>query len=202
MNAIFLAWRDPHRRTWHPVGRLCRLADRMYEYVYTKGALDARKGGFQSIPPFEDWHAIYRSEDLFPLFANRLPSPDRRDYGQFVEYLNFPREEHDPIALLSRSGGRRATDSFEVFPCPERTPDGLYHVHFFAHGLRHLPASSAERVNSLRSGEPLLLVHDFQNPHNPRALLLRTEDGGSLSDGARGTCFMMRLTCLCVPPAT
>jgi hypothetical protein len=178
MNALFLAWQDPQRRLWHPVGRLCRRADQTYEYVYTRGARAAQQGGFQPIPPFNDWNGVYRSAELFPLFANRLPSPARADYGQFVEYLNFPRSADDPIALLARSGGRRAADSVEVFPCPEQTPDGAYHVHFFAHGLRHLPPASVDRVESLRAGERLLLVHDFQNPYDPRALMLRTGAGG------------------------
>ncbi|HEX2094913.1 MAG TPA: HIRAN domain-containing protein [Longimicrobiaceae bacterium] len=65
-------------------------------------------------------------------------------------------------------------DSLEVFPEPEPRPDGSYHIHFFAHGLRHFPPSSMERAKELRPGERLLLMRDFQNGHDPRAIMLRT----------------------------
>jgi hypothetical protein len=175
LKTLFLAWHDHARRKWYPVARLCVRPQ--YEFVYTRGALEAnRESGFQPVPPFDDFHGVYVSDALFPLFTNRLPSRDRPDYAQFVQCLNMPQDEDDPVAILARSGGRRATDSFEVFPCPERKPDGSYHIHFFAHGLRHLPESSLARIGAFRGGEPLLLAHDFQNPHDAHALLLRTND--------------------------
>jgi hypothetical protein len=115
---------------------------------------------------------------LFPLFTNRLLSRSRPDYEQYVQWLNVPLDQDDPIALLARNGGRRATDSFEVFPCPTLDEKGYYHIHFFAHGLRHLPSASVIRTAELQPGERLLLMHDFQNPYDSLALALRT-DGGS-----------------------
>lgn len=68
------------------------------------------------------------------------------------------------------------TDTFEVFPCPERDEDGAYHIHFFVHGLRHLPQESIARISDLKDEGRLLLMHDFQNPYDPAALMLRTDD--------------------------
>ena len=100
----------------------------------------------------------------------------RPDYPEFVQWLNIPEHEDDPIALLARSGGKRVTDKFEVFPCPEPDENGRYCIHFFAHGLRHLPKPAIERINGLQVGELLSLAHEFQNRHDPSALLLCTED--------------------------
>lgn len=174
MSALFLAWQDPISRSWFPIGRL--TFDRgVYQFAYTHGARTAQEQArFQLLPSFPSLNKVYESNELFPLFSNRLPSRSRVDYEQFVEWLNLPLYEDDPVALLARSAGRRATDTFEVFPCPERTEEGAYHIHFFAHGLRHLSQHSIERVARLQAGEPLLLVHDFQNPHGPNALMLRT----------------------------
>ena len=175
MTTLFLAWRSPRTRSWYTVGRL--TADGVYRFVYTDGAGEAeREGGFATLPEFPERERIYESEELFPLFANRLLPRSRPDYPEWVEWLSLPEHRDDPVGLLARSGGQRATDSFEVFPSPERQPDGSYHVHFFAHGLRHFPASSAERAARLQPGDPLLLMHDFQNTADPNALMLRTAE--------------------------
>jgi hypothetical protein len=174
VKTLFLAWQDPRSRSWYPVGRLT-FDGTTYRFVYTQGAEEAHKGsGFQPLSSFEVLDAVYESSELFPLFSNRVPSPSRPDYREFVEWLNIPVGADDPVALLARSGGQRATDSLEVFPCPERTPQGAYYVHFFAHGLRHLPELSLHRAHRLERGERLLLLWDFQNPHDARALMLRT----------------------------
>ena len=34
----------------------------------------------------------------------------------------------------------RATDTLMVFPYPEKSSDGKYHMRFFSHGLRYVPA--------------------------------------------------------------
>lgn len=176
MRTLFLAWQDSVSRAWYPVGRLTVDAG-VYQFVYTRGArLAQEERSFQPFEPFMRLDTVYESNELFPLFANRIPAPSRPDYGSFVEYLSFSKDPDDPVALLARSGGRRATDSFEVFPCPELDDNGEYHIHFFAHGLRHFPDSSMERIAQLKPGEPLLLAHDFQNTHDPNALLLRTND--------------------------
>ncbi len=176
MKALFLTWRDPHLRSWYPVGRLDLVEDE-YQFVYLKGAQEAsEKAGFCPFLSFPNLTATYVSTELFPLFANRLMPPSRPDYAEYTEWLSVAEHEDDPIALLARSGGQRATDTLEVFPCPAPDSKGEYHIHFFAHGLRHMPACSLERAANLRSGERLLLMHDFQNAHDPKALLLRTSE--------------------------
>ena len=176
MKTLFLAWQDPHTRRWVPIGRLTRPGTH-YQFVYTCGAERAERTlGFRPLEAFPDLHLLYESDELFPLFLNRLPSQSRPDYRQFIEYLNVPRHEDDPMALLARTAGRRATDSLEVFPLPKRDPAGRYHIHFFAHGIRHLPQSSLDRINKLEPRERLNLAADLQNPVEPRALMLRTAE--------------------------
>ncbi|MBE7385833.1 MAG: DNA-binding protein [Leptolyngbya sp. SIO1E4] len=176
MKTLFLAWQDPHSRTWFPIGKLTQEHE-VYQFSYLQGALEARdKAGFEPIVSFPQFDQGYHSRDLFPLFANRLLRSSRPEFKDFVQWLNIPEQEDDPIALLARSGGKRKTDNFEVFPCPERDADGNYHIHFFTHGLRHFPSEDQQVVQALQPGTPLLLVHDIQNPVDSRALILRTED--------------------------
>jgi hypothetical protein len=176
LNTLFLAWQDPGSRTWFPVGKLTHK-NGMYHFEYIQGAIDAKeKANFQPLWSFPNLHHHYTSVELFPLFANRLLRPSRPDYKNFVQWLNMPEDRDDPIALLARSGGKRQTDSLEVFPCPERDSQGNYHIHFFAHGLRHFPPEVQQHIQTLQPETPLLVTHDVQNKFDSRALILRTED--------------------------
>ncbi len=176
MKTLFLAWRDPQTRSWFPIGRLT-LNDNKYEFVYTRGAHRASENcGLPPLPMFPAYDRIYESDELFPLFQNRAPSLGREDYFEFVEWLNLPRSEHDPLVVLARTGGRRATDTFEVFPCPQPADDGSYRVHFFVHGITHFGEESAKRIEQLRENERLFVMWDLQNGYDPNALALRTGD--------------------------
>ncbi|HEY6802001.1 MAG TPA: hypothetical protein VI306_00350 [Pyrinomonadaceae bacterium] len=176
MNTLFLAWQDSTGRRWYTIGRLT-LDNTNYEFVYTKGALEAQsEAGFQLLPSFPNLYKVYRSDELFPVFSNRLIAPSRPDYKTFIEWLSFQDLEPQPMAILARSGGKRMTDLLEVFPAAEDDGSGVYKVFFFAHGLSHAAPSSIERALQLTTGEDLLLVHDFQNPRDPKALALRTSE--------------------------
>ena len=175
LKTLFLAWQDPISRTWFPIGKLTHQQS-VYHFVYLQGAVQAQeKANFQPLGSFPSLQHRYTSTQLFPLFANRLLRPSRPDFSDFVQWLNIPEHQDDPIALLARSGGRRKTDSFEVFPGPEPDQDGNDHVHFFAHGLRHFPEDAQQFVRTLQPDEPLKITHDVQNEFDSRALILRTE---------------------------
>jgi hypothetical protein len=77
---------------------------------------------------------------------------------------------------LARTGGLRATDSLELFPCPEPVEGKNYEVYFFCRGLRHLHGESQERARRLNPGERLYLMQDLQNSHDSMAMLMRTGD--------------------------
>jgi hypothetical protein len=176
MKTLFLAWQDPSSRAWFPIGRLTHDSQQ-YKFIYLQGAHTAsKKAGFQPIISFPDFSKAYYSQELFPLFQNRLLRSSRPDYKDFIQSLNLPDNEKDPITILSRSGGQRQTDSFEVYPCPERNPSGAYSIHFFAHGLRYFPTAAQQRILELQQDQQLWLMHDLQNSFDSHALMLRTED--------------------------
>jgi hypothetical protein len=172
MNTVYLAWRQPDQRWW-PVGRLTNDGSE-YVFSYTRGAHSAAEAGFRRIPGFPDLDEVYVSRELFPLFANRVPPRSRADYGDFVEWLDLRSAEADPMGMLARSGGRRETDMFEVFPGPVHTPGNRYESAFFVHGLRHRGPDAEEEARRLIPGDPLVLQPDRQNPHDPNALRILT----------------------------
>ena len=173
MKVLYVAWRDPEERSWFPVGRLS-FDGKVYRFVYTKGA--AKSPNFTPFARMEDLRVVYESEELFPLFANRLLSKKRPEYQQFLHWLNTRPGEADPLTLLALTEGSRETDLLAVFPCPERGADNTYRVQFFSHGLRYLLPEALPRIHHLSTGDRLYLMPDPQNRHDSHAIALRTDD--------------------------
>jgi hypothetical protein len=178
MTAIFVAWQNPDSRVWAPVGRLTK-EESNFKFVYTRGAEDMLPG-FQPFGRMTDLHATYYSNELFPLFSNRVLSKSRPEYRNYLNWLGLDEAKHNVMDELSRTGGLRATDSIEMFPCPEPTASHNYETFFFSRGLSYLHAENQIRAQSLQTGEPLFLMTDPQNEFDSMALLLRTGDPISL----------------------
>ncbi len=178
MNALFVAWRPLQpQEGWRPVGRL-EHEDGLYRFFYTQGA---RKAGFVPFPQMGDLDRVYVSEELFPVFANRLLSKSRPEYEAFLRWGGFDSTNPpDPIVILGVTEGLRQTDAIEVFPCPQPDGDGCYFNKFFLHGLRWLPEEALDRIAELQPGEPLRLMLDIQNEYDPNAVAVRTEIGRML----------------------
>ena len=168
VHRLFVAWQDPKSRRFHAVAQLDRTSTGDYRFVYLKNAETLE--GFDPFVSFPNLHRTYISDRLFPLFENRLMSPRRPDYPQFVEDLGLP-EDADPFDLLGRSG-RRATDSIEVFAEPHMNDDtGHLSTWFFVRGIRHVLEDDAV-LQQLRNGDELQLVPDPDNVANGQALLV------------------------------
>ena len=176
MTTLYLGWQDPDSREWFVIGSLTR-ANGVYEFRYVKGVKRAQETGFAPLLAFSNINEIYKSPALFPLFQNRILNGDRPEWPEFLKQLNLSEDIKDnPIAVLARSAGTRATDHLEVFPKPEKGEDNSYHVHFFLRGLRHIKAGECGRHEEVEKGERLFVCRDLQNAVDPNALLLRTKD--------------------------
>jgi hypothetical protein len=174
MTSLFVAWRPPmpDQTGWRPVGRLEHDGN-LYRFWYTQGAL---KQGFRPFAGMEQLDSVYASDDLFPLFANRLLSESRPEYEAYLRWSGFDSDNPpDPILVLGVTEGIRQTDAVEVFPCPVPDAVGCYFNKFFLHGIRWLPEATVQRIGQLAEGESLKLMLDLQNAHDPQAVAVRTE---------------------------
>lgn len=180
-RALFVAWQDPRSQRFFPVARLAQITgencDDCFEFVYIRAALEAQQQGFLPFLSFPDLFGLYRSRELFPLFANRLLSSSRPDFTEYLEQLGLPPSQRSPLLILSRSGGRRTTDTLELFPLPVFEPGYGYRTWFWAHGLRHLPPTSLDQINALTPDTRLYIAPEPNNPVNPQAIALHTDDG-------------------------
>ncbi len=179
MKTLFLAWQAPDPvRAWFPIGRLDAAPEESYyRFRYTGGALNAeRETGMKPLVAFPDFHRQYESPELFPLFKNRVISPSRRDFSEYLGWLDLDPEHSDPIAMLAVTGGERTTDNLEVFPKVEKDAEGNFKIRFFLHGMRHVSAAARERGNQLKEGEMLRVMVEMDNPVTRLALALHTND--------------------------
>ena len=177
-RTFFLGWQDYQTHAWYPIGRLdaSGRGDR-YQFAYTKGALKAKEqSGFEPLYDFPRFEEKYESPDLFPLFKNRIMTPRRRGFQEYLKLLDLEGMKPDPLEIVAIDGGYRATDSFQVFPKIEKESDGSFSSRFFLHGWRHVSKPAQERLNSLVPGEGLYVAVELNNPATTTAVQLQTED--------------------------
>lgn len=177
MSTLLVASRssEPQHGGWSPIGRL-EFDSGTYRFVYTRGARTAK--GFTPFSGMENLEEIYESPKLFPIFDNRLLPASRPEYEAFLKWSGFdPSNPPDPLILLGVTEGIRRTDLIEVFPCPVPDASNCYLNKFFLHGLRYMPESARERVQSLKEGEALYLMPDLMNETDNNAVALRTVEG-------------------------
>jgi len=175
MKELFLAWREPVKREWIVVGKLWQKENKYY-FGYTKGVKKAKESGnFNEFGVMQDIDKIYVSNELFPIFKNRILNRSRPEYSQYIKWLGFENKEVSPLDELSRTNGLRATDSLQIFEKP-KPKDGKFIIYFFSHGIRHLPKTYQERIEHLKENERLYIAKDVQNEFDKYALLLRTAD--------------------------
>jgi hypothetical protein len=111
IDRLLVLWSRPDDGTRIPVGQLWREGGE-YFFDFEPGAADAAAAGF--ILPAQ-FHADlpWRSHYLFPLFAQRIPHPQRADRDATLRDWGVVHRD-DPFEILARSGGIQMTDRLEL----------------------------------------------------------------------------------------
>jgi hypothetical protein len=170
VRRLFVIWQNPTTRAPVRVGFL-RVDQRGgYEFRYLERAATALGEGFRPLAAFPDLNRRYRSTDLPAFFANRVMSASRPDYPSLVEALDLS-VDASPVEILARTGGPRATDTFQIAAEPTISPDDVATSLFLVSGVRHIDGAE-ERIRKLRPGDALTVRPEPANPVNPLALLL------------------------------
>ena len=180
-RTLFLAWQDNRGegegRPWFPIGRLdVDMKRPLYRFRYIRGAERAREEtGFPPMLDFPELRENYQSEELFPLFKNRIIAPGRPDRSDYLRNLDLP-DSADPVEILSVNGGQRITDAFEVFPKIEKRDDDTFWCRFFLHSLRYVNADAQQQIKLLEPNEKLYVTLELTNPATGLALQIQTHD--------------------------
>ncbi|MGK7899189.1 MAG: HIRAN domain-containing protein [Xenococcus sp. (in: cyanobacteria)] len=133
--------------------------------------------------------------EQFPIFEISLEAPEEVEAMGTKEKFWF---HHEELGLCLYKKARQntgedwsekiAAELCQLIKLPQaeyelatfNKENGVYHIHFFVHGLRYMPKCSIERAKHLQPEERLYLTCDVQNPYDSTALLLRTEDHHNL----------------------
>jgi len=179
LQALYVTWQEPNSGEYFPVGRLVsglKPDQSNYEFCYLRGVAKAQGAGFQPFLSFDDLNRVYRADDLFPMFENRVMSSGRADYRQYVSSLALDPDNDNAMTILMRSGGGRTTDSVEMFEVPRLHLEGNpYRIHFLAHDLGRLDSTSLTRMMALRPDDRLI-IDNCRNGADRQALALLSED--------------------------
>ena len=177
-KTLFIAWQDTGvSRQWFPIGRLdADVGNEKFRFRYVGGAnRAAREVNFPLLTAFPLINKDYKSARLFSTFTNRVMRPSRPDFSSYVRTLCIDTDS-DPIDMLAVSGGRRLTDSYEVFPKIAKESNGSFACRFFLHGGKHVSTAAQDRLDSLKADEELYLALELTNPLGERAVQIQSTD--------------------------
>jgi len=182
VDTLYVGWQDDESRRWYPVGKL-EVDENGFEFVYLEGARQARTdANFPGVAEFGDFDRVYRSEELFSFFRNRVKSKNRPDAEDEKRRLGFPNPEENLRAfdILSRSYGKRVTDRFEVYP-PPRVGNGEISLVFFTRGLRHADEEIQQHwLSDAEPVTPIRLQADVHNDYDEFAQYVLDADGWNM----------------------
>ena len=133
------------------------------------------QGGFRWVPEFPDLYRSYSSHRLFATFQNRVINPKRPDRELFLKRLALP-SDADPFEIMAVSGGKRLTDSYEVFPRLVKAADGSFKCRFFLQGWRHACQAAQRRLRRLTPGDEIHVALELTNPRTTVAVQLQSTD--------------------------
>jgi hypothetical protein len=180
-RVLYVAWQDPQTRRILPVARVSSDQSQGYEFAYIGAVHEAQAHGFLPLLSFPDLARVYRSRQMLPLLHNRLMQRSRPDYADYLAQLGLAAESAEPFSVLGRSGGRRATDTLELFSPPTQARDGRMSSVVFARGVRHLPDAEVA-IARLAEGSRLAVRAEPDNAVNPKALQLVADAGTRAQD--------------------
>jgi hypothetical protein len=179
---LVVAWQHPVERSIEPVGFLS-CDDQGYRFSYIRNALTVHD--FPGLLGFDDRSVSYRSDELFPLFAQRAMDPRRPDYERYVNRLGLEGDP-SPWEQISRSQGHREGDTIQLFPEPVVGGNEVS-CQFLVHGVRHAHKTAKilngvrvevtrdwvdAALDSLHAGDDLGMVPEPGNPNNPLAIVV------------------------------
>lgn len=189
ITELLVTWQQPDTRAMLPVARLSFDGEAYrFNYLPTVSSID----GFRPLIGFRDVGETYESDELFPLFQERILDPARDDFERVLTELDLDPSSATPWEQLVRSGGGSEGDTLQVTPLPHEDM-GDWECTALVAGVRYFqmksvrtgqgetPIYSAQEFEavlaSLEVGSSLEVRKEIDNVYNSDALLLFTPDG-------------------------
>lgn len=170
---LYLIWKCASNRRQYIVGQLTKNGH--YEFQYCEEIEEALKAGFTPLVSFERLDAVYKCEEVFPVFSSRLPDRRRKDIDKILEKYGL--EEYDSYELLKRSGARLPIDHLQ-FIDPILEFEGEFEKTFYAAGVRHYLGCHGEQCAEaieVTRGDEVFLEHEKDNLYDENAIRIVNE---------------------------
>ena len=165
ITGLFLGWQDYQSDLWLPVAKMTWAPDlSRYCKQYTKGMERAieispiEKSSFIRHPSRLYQSQLSENESLN--FKSRMPLSRTKYVPEHQQWLGLPEDPIDPIAYVSRTGGKRINDSYDVFPEVKPDQDGNYHFYFLPFDLNKLDPDNYKYLLQLIPGVKLRIAND------------------------------------------
>lgn len=184
---LLVVWQQPSTRAMIPVGILT-FDGGTYAFEYLPNV--AQIAEFRPLLGFRDLTKRYESDELFPLFHERVMDPTRPDFVRVLDELSLDPASATPWEQLVRSGGSSEGDTLQVTPFPRESAEG-WTCTALAAGIRYLAKKTVATtagptrlysdleleafLGGLVPGQPLQVIEEVGNDYNAEAQLFFTE---------------------------
>ena len=175
-HILHLGWTSPSS-LWFHIGTFTapKGIQKGMTFQYNHGMTQAaRLTGYRTLLEFPDVAATYRSDYIFPILSNRLMPERRPDRAQYLELIGASPGDH-PFEIIAASGGRKLTDSFDLFTELPDSGQALFFPRFSRSSPSPYPATPLE------PGTPLVHETTHHSVENqPPTVRLLTPSGEEL----------------------
>lgn len=159
---MWLIWKEPMSRRRYKVGVLTYNGE--YEFKYVNPELDdAVRVGFDFFPGFDDFHKVYKSENLFANIETRLPNPSRPDYLEILNVYGLEKNS-EKMDILKATRGRLITDNYEFVSAFDKSK-----IEFDVAGTRH-STDVKKCMKCISINDTLELLLDNSNEYDDYAI--------------------------------
>lgn len=170
---LYLIWKCDSTRRQYIVGQLTKNGQ--YEFEYCGDIKDAIAAGFAPLISFENLEQRYKSDELFPSFASRLPDKKRKDIDRILKKYSL--DEYDAYLLLKRSGAKLPIDNLQ-FIDPIMNFENDFEKRFYLAGSRHYlgcKGNECSEAVQVTRGDEVFLEQEPDNSHDDSAIKVVNE---------------------------
>lgn len=176
---LLLVWKEPKTKRRYIVGELSKNGQ--FEFLYKYEVEKAILGGFELLIAFPEREKVYKNEELFPVFASRLPDPKRKGIEAIL--AKYGLEEYDAYKFLEKSGARLPIDNLEFIDPIFNFDSGKIVRNFFIAGTGFCLGCLGEHCDNsieVKLHEELILMPEPENEHDRYAIKIINSAGNSL----------------------
>lgn len=173
---LLLIWKEPKTRRRYMIGELSKNGQ--FEFSYGYEVQEAIVAGFEMLIAFPEIKKVYKNDNLFPVFASRLPDPKRKGIEAILEKYGLT--EYNAYDLLKKSGARLPIDNLEFIDPIFDFEIGKVERQFFLAGPRYYigcEGKNCEKSIDLNLHEELRLMPEPENVHDEHAIKILNASG-------------------------